>query len=160
MLTWISDRDPFLVHGENLQSLSTGLVSSLLATVSSRIWLERIKKGLDKMTYHVSQLKGKIKSSLYHIYEIVSKLTDPKSFFHRMITMAERQKNLQPFFQYELTVEPMVLFQISMMRQPDKPSLRKIIMLEEDACQKNEIEQNCHCYTEFVGKRETDSQIC
>ena len=64
---------------------------------------------------------------------------DTHAMFNRMITVAMREENIEELFYYELTQEPMSLFKDGMMRKPDKPSLRKVIMPEEDAVQKEDI---------------------
>ena len=65
--------------------------------------------------------------------------------FNRIITVAAREDNIEEFFHYELTQEPMSLFKNGMMRKPDKPSLRKVIMPEEEAIKKDDI-KNCDTF--------------
>ena len=154
MLDWISLRNPFLVPGENLQSLSTGLVSnSQVDEVNCEQCEsigEKIQTSLNDKSFNDASIKRKDQvkplSSLRNTIskKVGEKLPDPKALFNRMVTIAEREENLERFFQYELTVEPMSLFQDGMMRKPDKPSLRKAIILEEDAMSKKDIEANCH----------------
>ena len=43
-------------------------------------------------------------------------------------------------FEFELTYEQVSLFKNGMMRKPDKPSLRKVIMCDEDDVRKEDIE--------------------
>ena len=62
-----------------------------------------------------------------------------------MITVAAQEGNIEEFFHYELTQEPMLLFKNGMMRKPDKPSLRKVTMTEEEVIKKDDI-KNCDTY--------------
>ena len=48
---------------------------------------------------------------------------DSKITFIRMISVAEREENIEKLFDFELTSEPMSMFLDGMMRKPDKPSL-------------------------------------
>ena len=50
-----------------------------------------------------------------------------------MIAVAEREESLEQFFKYELTSEPMSIFKDGMMRKPDKPSLRKVLLPESES---------------------------
>ena len=59
--------------------------------------------------------------------------------FNRMITVAEREDDIEAFFKFELTPEPMALFKDGMLRKPDKPSLRKVIMPEGNSVHKEDI---------------------
>ena len=112
---------------------------------------EKIQNSLDNKSFNDALIKRKDQiKPLSFFRKTISKkggqkqLPDPKALFNRMITIAEREDNLQSFFHYELTVKPMSLFQDGMMRKPDKSSLRKAIMLEEDAKPKKEIEGDCY----------------
>ena len=61
-----------------------------------------------------------------------------------MITVAAQEGNIEEFFHYELTQEPMLLFKNGIMRKRDKPSLRKV-MTEEEVIKKDDI-KNCDTY--------------
>ena len=50
-----------------------------------------------------------------------------------MIAVAEREESLEQFFEYELTSEQMSIFKEGMMRKPDKPSLRKVLLPESES---------------------------
>ena len=60
--------------------------------------------------------------------------------FNRLITAATREDDLEPIVEFKLTYEPMPLFKKGMMRKADKPSLRKVIMCDEDAVRKEDIQ--------------------
>ena len=66
-------------------------------------------------------------------------MADPCKMFNRLITIASREDDLEPMFKYELTFEPMSLFKVGLMRKPDKPALRNVIVPGEDAVKKNSI---------------------
>jgi len=111
---------------------------------------KKIQKSLDNKLINDASIKRKDQlKSLASLRNNICKkegerLSDPKALFHRMVTIAEREENLEQFFQFELTAEPMSLFKDGMMRKPDKPSLRKIIMPEGDAIPKKDIAANSH----------------
>ena len=65
--------------------------------------------------------------------------------FNRLITIATREKGLDGFIQYELAREPLSLFKNGMMREPEKTSLRKVIMPEHNAVQREDM-QSCGDY--------------
>ena len=61
--------------------------------------------------------------------------------FNRLIAISVREESLKPYFEYELTSEPMSLFKEGMMRKPDKPSLRKVAMPDEESITRDAIGQ-------------------
>ena len=130
MLDWISIRNPFLVPGENLQSISTGLMSSSqvdnVNCEQAEVIGVNIQKSLDnKLINDASMKRTEQLKSLASLHNNICKkggerLPDPKALFYRMVTIAEREENLDQLFQYELTAEPMSLFKEGMMRKPDR----------------------------------------
>ena len=86
--------------------------------------------------------------SLLHdntVSQTVDATVDPNSMFSKMTTVAAREYNIEEFFHYELIQEPMSLFKNGMIRKSDKPSIRKVIMPEEDSIKKDDI-RNCDIY--------------
>ena len=59
--------------------------------------------------------------------------------FNRIVTIAAREDNIETFFQYDLTREPMSLFKNGMMRKPGKAALRKVIMPKKNVIKKEDI---------------------
>ena len=59
--------------------------------------------------------------------------------FTRLAAIAKREENEEKYFDYELTTEPMSLFKNNLMRSPDKPSLRKVLLKDDDAISMNDI---------------------
>ena len=57
----------------------------------------------------------------------------------RIVTIAAGENNIEEFFQYELTREPMSLFRNGMMRKPDQAALRKVIMPKKNVIKKEDI---------------------
>ena len=53
--------------------------------------------------------------------------------FTRLAAIAKREENEEKYFDYELTTEPMSLFKNNLTRSPDKPSLRKVLLKDDDA---------------------------
>ena len=56
---------------------------------------------------------------------------NPANLFVRLATVAQRQENVEEYFEYEMTNYPMPIFKDNMMRKPNKASLQKIILPEE-----------------------------
>ena len=106
-----------------------------------------IQKSLDNLSLASASIKRKdrIKTleSLQHKAKQTGSVTsiDPKIMFNRLIAIAVREESLEPYFEYELTSEPMSLFKEWMMRKPDKPSLRKVIMPDEESIARDAIGQ-------------------
>ena len=63
--------------------------------------------------------------------------------FTRLAAIAKREENEEKYFDYELTTEPMSLFKNNLTRSPDKPSLRKVLLKDDDAISMNDISKNC-----------------
>ena len=106
-----------------------------------------IQKSLDNLSLASASIKRKdrIKTleSLQHKAKQTGSVTsiDPKIMFNRLIAIAVREESLEPYFEYELTSEPMYLFKEWMMRKPDKLSLRKVIMPDEESIARDAIGQ-------------------
>ena len=145
----MTDRNPFCIADKNLYSLSTGMVSKDKDHVNCEQAEEvgkTIQHGLDNILLDKATIKRKDQitnlESLQNAKATKSKeeMAEPSIMFNRLITVATREDDLDPIFEFELTYEPMSLFKHGMMRKPDKPSLRKVIMCDEDAVRKENIE--------------------
>ena len=53
--------------------------------------------------------------------------------FRRLAAVAKREENEESYFYYEITNEPISLFKNMIMRKPDKPSLRKALVTDEES---------------------------
>ena len=67
-------------------------------------------------------------------------MAEPSIMFSRLITVGACEDDLESIFEFEPTYEPILLFKNGMIRKPDKVSLRKVIMCDEDAVRKENIE--------------------
>ena len=113
---------------------------------------KKIPAALDNTAYKNASIKRKdqIKTLKFLQHDKTVSKTGGAAFhsyavFNRMITVAVREDNIEEFFHYELTQEPMSLFKNGMMKKPDKPSMRKVIMPEEEAIKKDDI-KSCDTY--------------
>ena len=60
--------------------------------------------------------------------------------FTRLVAVAQREKeDVEEFFSFELTQEPMSLFKKGLMRKPDKPALRRAVMKEEKVGKRDQL---------------------
>ena len=148
-LDWLTLRNPFLVPDNNLHLLSTGLVS----TEEDDINCEKaedvgrtIQATLGNAFFKDASVKRKGQIKPLETLQQSTKTTegedqsiDSSVMFDRIVTIAPREGNIEEFFQYELTREPMSLFKNRMMRKPDKAALRKVIMLEKNVIKKEDI---------------------
>ena len=105
-----------------------------------------IQHGLDNILFDMATVKRKDEittlESLQHSKATKSKdeMAETSIMFKWLITVATRENDLGPIFEFELIFEPMSLFKNAMVRKPDKPSLRKVIMCDEGAVRKEDIE--------------------
>ena len=66
---------------------------------------------------------------------------NPTILYIWLAAIAQREEeDIEKFFSYELTQEPMSLFSKGLMRKPDKPSLRKALMKDEDPVTKDQLD--------------------
>lgn len=152
-LDWLSVRNPFVIPGDDLHALSSGLISIVgkdeINCEKSESVGKVIQNGLDNTPFIEATFKRKHQvKCLESLSQRISskneeRIADPKTMFNRMITVAEREDDIESFFEFELTPEPMALFKDGMLRKPDKPSLRKVIMPEENSIHKEDIVKIC-----------------
>ena len=122
----------------------------MLNAKGPKILGKKIQAALDNTAYHNASIKRKdqIKTFKFLQHDKTVSKTGGAAFqshamFNRMITVAAREDNIEEFFHYELTQEPMSLFKNGMMRKPE--ALRKVTMPEEEAIKKDDI-KNCDTY--------------
>ena len=111
-----------------------------------------IQTSLDDVRYNDASIRRKEQVKILQSLQLTTNATqevdpsiDPSIMFNRMVTVTAREDDIEEFFKYELTQEPMSLFKGGLMRKPDKASLRKIIMPETNVVQKEDI-KNCYMY--------------
>ena len=146
---WLQRRNPFVYDDECLHSLSLGLVSDGTDGVNcerSEELGQIIQEKLDEVSVPSCKIKRRdqIKplSTLQNKIRVAGKEVsfNPTALFTRLTALAQREEeNMEDFFSFELTQEPMSLFAKGMMRKPDKPSLRKALMKEEGAIHRNQL---------------------
>ena len=56
---------------------------------------------------------------------------NPTLLFTRLAAIAQRDKNVEQYFEYEFTHRPLSLFKNELMRKPDKSSLRNVLLAVE-----------------------------
>ena len=62
------------------------------------------------------------------------------TLFTRLAAIAQRQdEDIERYFAYKMTTEPLSLFKDGLMRKPDKPALRKIVMPESQTFNKEKF---------------------
>ena len=94
-----------------------------------------IKKELDNTLFHEAKIKrsAKVKNiaSLYNTVKINNKKSiniKPTTLFLRLIAIAQRESDLEKFFNYELTSALMSLFKDGLMRKPNKSILHNALL--------------------------------
>ena len=100
-LAWLRTRNPFANEDENLHSLSNGIVSIIGTDEVNCEKAEEI--GLDNLQITFKRKEQiKVLESLKHSIKDkrVTAGIDSTIIFKRMIAVAERHENLQPFFEY------------------------------------------------------------
>ena len=142
---WFEHRNPFSFADSNLYSLSTGVISingqDEVNCENAEIIGRKIHEGLDKVTYpdakirKCDQLKslGSLQNSL-KVSDKSSICVNPTILFTRLAAIAQREDEVECCFEFELSTSPLSLFKNGLMRKPDKSSLRKVLLTEEDQC--------------------------
>ena len=133
---WFDKHEPFDINEPRLRSLSTGLTASDGDGVNCQE-AEKvgacIQRKLDNVNVHLASIKRseQIKSldSLFpgvHIDKQKVRI-DPNHLFQRLLLVAQRENDMLPFFEYELTSIPTSLFKDCYMRKSQKSQLAKAL---------------------------------
>ena len=140
---WLTTRNPFTFEDSNIHSLSTGFISIARKDEINYDNSERIRAniqaGMDGKSFIEVRFKRKdqAKPLDWHQNKVtideVKVYINSTALFMRLATVAKREENKESFFYYEMTNEPMSLFENMMMRKPDKPSLRKALVTDEES---------------------------
>ncbi|KAG1681897.1 Neuroendocrine convertase 1 [Nymphon striatum] len=111
----------------DLHSLSTGSVSVCgtdnVNCENAESIGECIQKSIDEVNFTEAKIKKK----------------DQLCNLNMMTTIAQREEDVEQYFDFELTTRPQSLFKNELMRKPDKASLRKVLLTEEIQCSANEV---------------------
>jgi hypothetical protein len=143
-IQWFKKRNPFAYNDSNLHSLSTGLVSvsgkDEVNCEKAEQLGRKIQVSLDNLTIMEATIKrsdqlrpldylcNTVKVEKHSVY------INPTVLFTRLAAIAQSEENVEQYFEYELTTNPMSLFKNGMMRKADKPSLRKVLLKDGDRC--------------------------
>ena len=127
---WFKDHNPFSRIEPNLRSLSTGIMGNEVITCDQA---EEVGRKLHEKLDETTVNKAKIKRSemISGLDSKVNKVTvnkkdvviNPSVLFTRLSALAGREENVEKYFKYELTTEPMSLFKEGIMGKPDKTRL-------------------------------------
>ena len=164
---WLENRNPFNMEDEHLYSLSSGLVSikgqDEVNPEDAEIVGAAIHETLDNLAFTKVKIKRKMQlKSLYSLTDSVKMpgekavQLNPANFLARLATAAQREENVEEYFEYEMTNYSVSIFKDNM-RKPDKASLQKIILPEEiQNPNKNFtgtylLDGGVHCYIESPG---------
>ena len=133
VITWFSRYKPFYPVDPNLRCLNAGISSVEGKDNVNCERIERIgavaQRKLNNVEYcNTSLSKKDMVITLANLQQGVkvseqSIVIDDDRLFNRLIAIAERSNDLEPYFEYELTNTPASLFKDGFMRKPNKSSL-------------------------------------
>ncbi|KAG1670492.1 Sulfotransferase family cytosolic 2B member 1 [Nymphon striatum] len=148
--SWFESRNPFNFEDADLHSLSTGSVSVCgtdnVNCENAESIGECIQKSIDEVNF--TEAKIKKKDQLCNLNMMTSSIkierknhicVNPTLLFTRLAAIAQREEDVEQYFDFELTTRPQSLFKNELMRKPDKASLRKVLLTEEIQCSANEV---------------------
>eukprot|EP00111_Clytia_hemisphaerica_P004289 TCONS_00012238-protein len=141
---WVEKRNPFIFKDQHLHSLSSGVVSmknkdNVNCEEAEKVG-KKFQETIDEKAFTDAKLKRKdevkslavIQNTIIVDDEPIA--VDSTSLFTRLAAVAQREENVEKYFEYELTQFPESLFKRGLMRKPDKASLRKLILPEQKSC--------------------------
>ena len=148
-IEWFKNHNPFTIEDSDLHlhSLSSGLISikgednvncDMVVEVGAKI-----QKSINNKTITAATIKRhdliRPLDALFNVVKINKKplYMDPTILFTRLIAIAQREEGLVDYFNYDLTTTCMSLFKDNLMRKPDKPSLRKVILKDQESIASN-----------------------
>ena len=151
ILHWLEGHNPFTRCDSALTSLSTGLTARNddgINCDSAEEVGQAIQNQMDGCAF--SDVTVKKRSTIKTMIQlqkgiIIGEKTvfiNCRNLFNRLIILAERSEDMQPFFQYELTSTPSSLFKDGLMRKPDKAALGKL--LSKDASVTQDCKDHMH----------------
>lgn len=133
---WFDQHEPFNLNEERLRSLSSGLTATDGDGVNCHN-TEQIGANIQKQLDNVSVAEASIKRSeqvrsLDHLYPGIKvdkqKVhINPTLLFSRLIAIAQREEDIDVYFDYELTAFPTSLFKDNAMRTSAKAQLAKVL---------------------------------
>ena len=133
---WFDQHEPFDLNEPRLRSLSSGLTATNGDGINcdqTEIVGAKIQKTLDNVTVLEASIRRNEQiQSLDHLYPglKVDKQKvhiNPTLLFSRLIAIVQREEDMVPYFNYELTTVPTSLFKDDRMRKPVKAQLTKAL---------------------------------
>lgn len=141
---WFSQHEPFSMNEGRLRSLSSGLTATDDDGINCHRTEEvgaEIQQQLDNVAVTEATIKrSKQIKSLDHLYpgvQINKKKIhiDPNILFFRLIAIVQREEDMRPFFDYELTTIPTSLFKDNIMRKTNKAQLATALKQGVQPCE-------------------------
>ena len=139
---WLTARNPFTFEDSNLHLLSAGFISIAVEDEINCDDFERIgantQAGMDGKSFTEVRFKQNNQAKPLDWYQNRVTIDEVKVYinstalFTRLAALAKREENEESYFYYEMSNEPMSLFKNMMTRKPDKPSLQKTLVTDEE----------------------------
>ena len=147
---WFETRNPFTYEDTNLHSLSTGAVSvigkDMVNCENAEAVGLSIQQSLDNVNFTDATIKRKDQLRSLESLTKSIKIDDKNSIFlnstrlfTRLAAIAQREEDVEQYFEFELTLRPQALFKNDLMRKPDKSSLRKILLTDHRMCLEDDV---------------------
>ena len=143
---WFDQHEPFDINEPRLRSLSLGLIAAegdgINCDKTEQIGVQ-IQKQLDNISVtEGSNKRSQQVRSLNHLLpglKVDKKQVyiNPTILFSRLIAIIQREEEISPYFDYELTVIPTSLFKDNTMRKTPKSQLAKAVANNVQPCEHN-----------------------
>ena len=140
---WLTARNLFTFEDSILHSLSTWFISIAgedeINCNDPRKIDANIQAGIDGKSFTEIRFKQNDQGKSLDWYQNtvtideVKLYTNSTALFTRLAAVAKREENEESYFYYEMTNKPMSLFKNMMTRKPDKPSLCKALVTDEES---------------------------
>ena len=140
---WLEQRNPFSFDDNHLHSLSTGIISvskqdEVNCEKSEEIG-RKIHESIDNVKLPDAKIKKRdklkplafLKNSV-KISEKSSIYINPTMLFTRLAAIAQREDDVESYFEFELATFPLSLFKDGLMRKPNKSSLCNVLLSEDN----------------------------
>ncbi|XP_066911989.1 uncharacterized protein [Clytia hemisphaerica] len=146
---WIEVRNSFNTVDNNLHSLSTGCISVI----------GKDKVNCDDAESVGAKIQGQLNDVIFTEAKILKKylivslealtnesldigckdpvIVNPTLLFTRLAAIAEREENVEQYFDYELNHQALSLFKNGLMRKPDKAALKRSLLQDKDSTSTN-----------------------
>lgn len=139
---WFSNNNPFIHDQPYLKSLSTGLHTTegdgvncdRVEDVGQKIQEKFDSKSFTDVSIRRSDQVKTLDALRPGItLEGQRESIDPMILYMRLISIMQRENDIERFFYYELTPEPATLFKDGLMRKTNKAVLRNILMKDVES---------------------------